>query len=199
MTTTTKNEEKSNTIKAVIFVAFFFGLALVWFFFSSNKGQSSQNNQPGQPVKQDQIVGFNKSDKSIETNGNVEVAVKKILTSGVSSETPVQINSTELTKSPYSSIGKLIKIKGKVYKVEELPATPGMPGNWAEILLLAPNKNSALEVSTINFIYAGDISAINSGDIIMCSGYFTGTFQSQNAMGGAVEGLVLVGNKISRQ
>lgn len=202
MTTTTETEEKSNTVKAIIYVVVFFGLALVVFFFGNNKGQGLQNNnnQPIQSAKQiNNIAEFNTSDKSVEINGNILVAMAK--TSGISrtsSDVFEKKNASELTKSPYSSIGKLIKIKGKVFKVEELQRNPDMPGNWAEILVLAPNKNSAIEVSTISFLYDGDISSINSGDIITCSGYFAGTYQSQNAMGGTVEGLAVVGNQVFR-
>lgn len=196
MTTSTGPEEKVNTVKAVIFVAVFFGLALVVFFFGSNKDQV--NKQPDQPTQHiNTIAEFNKTDKAIETNGNVPVAMTKIIgVNGTNHDSPVKITSTELTKSPYSSLGKLIKIKGQVFKVEELQRNPDIPGRWAEILLLAPNKNSATQVSTISYIYDGDISTINSGDVITCSGFFSGTYQSQNAMGGAVEGLSVVGNKI---
>lgn len=198
MTTPTEPEEKENTVKAIIFVAVFFGLALVGIFFGSNKGQV--NKQPDQPTTyMSSVAEFNKTDKSIETNGNVPVAMTKIIgVSGTNHDASVKITSAELTKSPYSSLGKLVKIKGQIFKVEELPSNPGTPGRWAEILLLAPNKNSATQVSTISYIYDGDISAINSGDVITCSGFFAGTYQSQNSMGGAVEGLLVVGNKIFR-
>lgn len=201
MTTTTEDEEKSNTVKAIIFVVVFFGLALVVLFFGRNKGQNLQNNnQPVQSAKQiNSIAEFNKSDKSVEINGNILVAMAKAPgISGTSPDVFEKKNASELTKSPYSSIGKLIKIKGKVFKVEELPVNPGIPGNWAELLVLTPNKNSAIEVSTISFLYNGDISSINSGDMVTCSGYFAGTYQSQNAMGGTVEGLSVVGNQIFR-
>lgn len=201
MTETMETEEKSNTVKAIIFVAVFFGLALVVFFFGSNKDQRLQNNnQPIQSEKQiNNIAEFNTSDKSVEINGNILVAMTKTPgISGTSSDVFEKKNASELTKSPYSSIGKLVKIKGKVFKVEELQRNPDIHGNWAEILMFTPNKNSATEFSTISFLYDGDISPVNSGDIITCSGYFAGTYQSQNAMGGTVEGLSVVGNQIFR-
>lgn len=167
-------------------------VAAALLFSGCDKNQSTENSTKA-------IGEFNKSDKSIETNGNVAVAIAKIINDGgIVIGVPEQINASELTKSPYSSIGKLVKVKGKVYQLEELPHNEGFKGRWAEILMSSPNKNNAFGVSTIDFMYSGDISAINSGDVITCSGYFVGTFQSQNAMGGAVESLVFVGTEISR-
>lgn len=167
-------------------------IAMTFLFSGCDKTQQTE--------KQVNHVGeFNKSNKSIETNGNVAVAMTKIVDDGgILIGVPAKINIAELTKSPYSSIGKPVKVRGKIYKLEELPRDQGLQGRWAEILMLSPNKNDALGVSTIDFFYAGDISTVNPGDIITCSGYFVGTFQSQNAMGGAVESLVLVGNQIFR-
>lgn len=62
------------------------------------------------------------------------------------------------------------------------------------MLLLTDNPNSPLGITTIDFIYNGDISKIKSGQIITCAGFFIGTFDSANAMGGRVEAVTMVGN-----
>jgi len=144
-----------------------------------------------------QNTSFNTSDKSINTNGNVLVAVNKIDKMGNTSvwDTADQASTETLTKSPYSAIGKLKKISGRVYKVEELP--PGdFQGRWSELLLLANNPNSPLGSTTVDFMYNGDISKVRSGQRMTCAGYFVGTFESENAMGGKVEAVVLVGNDL---
>ena len=73
-----------------------------------------------------------------------------------------------------------------------------MQGSWSEILMLVGNANSPLGATTVSFIYKGDISEVNSNQTITCAGYFIGTYESQNSMGGMVEGVVLVGNKLVR-
>ena len=103
------------------------------------------------------------------------------------------ITAETITKSPYSAIGKLHKISGEVYKTEELPPDK-FKGRWSEILLLTKNPNSHLGVTTIDFLYNGDTSHIKSGKVITCAGYFVGTFESENAMGGKVEAITFVGN-----
>lgn len=164
--------------------------------FAAGCDSGSNAAAPQQKIaKEESQPIFNSSDKSINTNGNLAVAISVLpgLTDSINNQA-VTINATTLTKSPYSSIGKLIKIQGEVFKVEE---APGTSGKAAEVLLLAANKNNPLGASTVSFLYFGDISKINSGDVVWCTGFFIGTYDSQNAMGGAVEGLSMVGNKIS--
>jgi len=138
---------------------------------------------------------FNTSDKNIASSGNVAVGVEKITSMDINDVwNEAQPTTAEvLTKSPYSAIGKLYKIKGEVYKVEELPPNR-FNGRWSEILLFAKNQNSHLGVTTIDFLYNGDTSNIRSGKTITCAGYFVGTFESENAMGGKVEAITFVGN-----
>ena len=108
-------------------------------------------------------------------------------------DTAEQSTAEIISKSPYSALGKSYILSGKVYKVEELP--PGdHPGHWSEILLLTKNANSPLGVTTIDYLFNGDISKVKSGQVITCSGYFVGTFSSNNSVGGEVEAIVLVGN-----
>lgn len=179
------------------------GACLVCFSFFTAGCDSGSTAAPQQKVSQEEAppaiqTTFNSSDKSSKTNGNFIVAMAKIQTSQDRLEPPATPTSAAtLTKSPYSTLGKFIKIKGTIFKVEELPLTPGMTGQWAEVLLLSPNANNPLGASTIDFLYYGDIANINSGDVVWCTGYFAGTYESQNAMGGTVEGLSMVGNKIS--
>jgi len=165
---------------------------------SGTKAESQQKSAQKEEPQEALQTTFNTTDKSSKTNGNFVIAMAKIQKNEDKLEPPAAaISASSLTKSPYSNIGKLIRIKGKSYKVEELPLTPGMTGQWAEILLLSPNNNNPLGASTIDFLYYGDISKINSGDDVWCTGYFAGSYDSQNAMGGTVEALALVGNKIS--
>ena len=143
---------------------------------------------------------FNTSDKSVATNGNMTYAVKLI---NLSSEEDTwkrsqKISASTITKSPYSSLGQLVQMKGEIYNIEECSPSMGLQGKWAEILVLVNNPNSPMGVSTISFINNCDISKINSGDKVICGGYFIGTYESQNAMGGTVEGLSLIGNAIKK-
>lgn len=160
---------------------------------------TSCDNQKNNPLSSYTSIktSFNTTDKSITSNGNIVVAMEKINQMDMNQTWNDALPTTAevLTKSPYSAIGKLYKITGEVYKIEELP--PGtFKGHWAEILLLTNNPNSPLTVTTIDFIYNGNISKIQSGQIITCAGFFIGTFDSANAMGGKVEAVVFVGNDV---
>lgn len=176
-------------------------ITAIFLLFGCNNPQAGT----GQPSQSTPAVAapleFNKSDKSIMSNNNLAVAVSKL-----AKETPDgmlsladPINISTITKSPYSLIGRICKITGRVYKIEELPPEAGRQGKWGEILLLVENPNSPLGATTIDYIYNGDISKINSGQVISCVGYFVGTYESENAMGGTVEAVSLVGNKILRK
>jgi hypothetical protein len=136
---------------------------------------------------------FNTTDVSILTNGNFRIAANKIMRT-----TPSQIwalsqevSAAQVTKKPYSSLGKLYKLTGSVYKVVEMPSTPVHPGKWGEILLMVDNPNSAVGGETVAFEYHGDIENINPNTTITCAGYFIGTYESQNAVGGTVECITL--------
>jgi hypothetical protein len=139
---------------------------------------------------------FNTSDKTITSNGNMLVAYSKI-SSMIPESTWAwsdQVPIATLTKTPYSYIGKLIKLNGQVYKIEQLPPEAGRNGEWYEALLLCNNPNSPLGTTTIDFIFQGDGSSVNGEDYLTCGGYFVGTYESQNAMGGTVEAMALIGN-----
>lgn len=154
---------------------------------NSSRGDKTQNSQSQ--------ISFDTSNKLVSANGNIVVAVNKIHNMDINSvwNNSKSITAEALTKSPYSAIGNLYKIIGKVYKAEELP--PGeSKGHWSEILLLTDNPNSPLGVTTIDFIYNGSILSIKSGQILTCAGFFVGTFESENAMGGKVEAVTFVGN-----
>ena len=143
---------------------------------------------------------FNTSDKSIITNDNIIVAAYKVQDSAGDLWADAEVvTASQLTKSPYSSIGKKCKITGKIFKVEELPPSLGLKGRWGELLLLVKNPNSPLGATTIDYIYEGDISKINSGQIVTCTGFFLGTNESENSMGGVVESIVFLGNRVTRR
>ena len=169
----------------------FFILLLICLLFIAC---DDQKNDPSSPITLNK-TSFNITDKSITSNGNLAVATEKIINMDINNvwNDAQNITAETLTKSPYSTIGKLYKITGEVYKVEELPPS-NLKGHWSEILLLTKNPNSPLGVTTIDFMYNGDTSRIKSGQIITCAGFFIGTFDSANAMGGKVEAITLVGN-----
>lgn len=143
---------------------------------------------------------FNTTDKDLITNGNILVAVKKLkdIKPEELNASAQKITMTELTKKIYPSLGKPIKLTGKVYKVEELPPDANLPGVWTEVLLLTKNPNSPMGVTTLEFLYHGDSNNINAGQFITCTGYLVGTFDSVNAMGGSVEGVLLMGNHFAK-
>lgn len=141
-------------------------------------------------------IQFNNSDKSIETNGNLDVAFEKCkdISNGTSSPKAERVQVSDLTRSPFSNIGKFILVKGRVFKVEELPPNPNLPGKMTEVLLLADDTNSAVGSTTIDCICIGDTSHVKTNSVASCGGYFIGTYQSENALGGSLEGLAVVGN-----
>jgi len=173
----------------IIFPRFFL-LLLTFLIFTACDNQTNPPTALTVPIQ----TSFNTTDKSITSNGNLTVAIEKINHMDMNQvwNDTQYTNAEILTKSPYSAIGKLQKIKGKLYKIEELP--PDNKGHWSEMLLLTDNPNSPLGVTTIDFMYNGNTSEIRSGQIITCVGFFIGTFESKNAMGGEVEAVTLVGN-----
>ncbi len=144
---------------------------------------------------------FNTEDKNALTNGNMVIAVLKVQT--VSPEelekTAQSIPVSDLTKKIYTTIGKPVKIRGKVYKVEELPPNDAIPGVWTDILLLVNNKNAPLGATTVEFMYKGDSSNIDSNDVVTCTGYLVGTYENHNAFGGKIEAVMLVGNHFKKE
>ncbi|GJQ22150.1 MAG: hypothetical protein HBSIN02_25050 [Bacteroidia bacterium] len=185
-------------------IIFLYATLLVYNFY--NFSQELVSSQPSQlkvpqysqpaPQTAPQPTEFNTADISISRNGNFFVAANKIR-----NYTPSQIwqrsrsiSAASLTKSLYSSIGKLYRLHGQVYTVVELPPTSNLSGQWAEVLMAVPNPNSPLGVTTLNFLYNGDFNQINPNTYITCAGYFIGTYESENALGGKVEAIALVGN-----
>ena len=139
---------------------------------------------------------FNVSDNMISSNGNIVVAIKMI---GQASPDAIWNNAKDttasiITKNPYLFIGTLCKIYGRVSRVEAFPLYPELPGHWSEILMLTANRNSPLGTSNVGFIYNGDIATVNSRDRMTCAGYYVGTYETENAFGGKLEVLVIVGN-----
>lgn len=169
-------------------------------FFILGAISCSDSNAPQKSNALPKQNTFDLSNKTVTNNGNMAVAVELLHSDSNNSvwDRSETITAESLTKSPYSSIGKLRKITGRIYKVEELPPK-GLKGRWSELLLLTDNPNSPLGTTTVDYIYNGDISKIRSGQIITCAGYFVGTFDSENAMGGKVEAVVIVGNDVRRK
>lgn len=163
-------------------------------YSSKTLRNSEQNYTESTPIKQNDE--FNIQDKNIFSNGNFAVAIERIakITPQELFNKGITVSASSITKSPYSNIGRICKLTGQVYKIEELPPKPNMPGQWSEILMLVNNPNSNLGQSTVDFIYQGDISEINSGKWITACGYFIGTYESENSLGGKVEALSLLGN-----
>lgn len=141
---------------------------------------------------------FNTTEKNAVLNGNLVVATMMAengsMDNGwVDAETTT---ASEISMRPYSFLGKPVFFGGRIVKVEEQPPREGMNGTWTEILLQSGNKNSPLGLSTIDFLYKGEARELTPGMKVWCAGYFVGTYESQNAMGGDVEGFSFVGNKI---
>lgn len=169
----------------------------ILFCWLSLSACSSSNSQ--EPVKTPNKSEFNTSDKSIETNNNIPVAFNKYIQNANSyGPTANFMIASEITKSPYSNLGKMVMVKGRIYKVEELPPDPSLPGNMHEILMLTDNPNSPLGVTTIDCMCIGDIHGAGPKKVATCGGYFVGTFNSPNSVGGTVEALVIVGNIVHK-
>ncbi|MDR2551423.1 MAG: hypothetical protein LBD10_14630 [Desulfobulbus sp.] len=144
---------------------------------------------------------FNQQDKNSQTNGNMLIAIDKVQKTKpedlVKSAQPM--SASDVTKKIYTTLGKAVKLSGKVYKVEEMPPNDLFPGTWTEVLIMAKNQNAPLGVTTIDFIYQGDSSKINAKDVVTCTGYLVGMHDSENAYGGKVEAIVLVGNHFEKK
>jgi hypothetical protein len=165
--------------------------------FAADSAAPDLKQEPKAAV--DPALQFNKTNKSFLENGNGLVAVDRM-----NSSTPghlwrdaESIPLEQLTKSPYSSLGKLCKLTGIVQQIEELPPDEMIsPGKWSVILIFALNRNAPLGITSVEILYNGDTRAINPGYNITFAGYFVGTHEGQNLVGGTVEALVFITNTI---
>jgi hypothetical protein len=149
-------------------------------------------------VAAEEDPGFDTSNKSCLINGNMPKAIEKIsrTSSDETWQSATDASALNITKDHYSYIGKVFSITGTVYKIERLPQTPARKGNWSEILMSAQNRNSPAGVTTIDVLFNGDISNINPKSRIKVAGYYIGTVESMNLLGGSVECLVFVANAL---
>lgn len=160
-----------------------------------------QSDQSADNQQLERQYEFNSSDKSILSNGNMAVAAQRLrnMTPAEVWKSATPVSPSKITKSPYSSMGRLFRVTGSVYKVEEFPPTSSLSGQWTEVLMLVGNANSPLGVTTVDFIFNGDPEQLNSGTYITCAGCFVGTYETQNAYGGTIEALAIVGNVFKNQ
>jgi len=180
--------------------------AIVLSFISSatqTTGTDSIASQdPAHKTPANRTFTFNKDDKNVVINGNLPVAIEmhdwmaeKGAKPDLSALDGDLADISSITRKPYSAIGKIFKVRGKVYKIEELPPSASRSKTaWSEFLLLVKNPNSRGGATTVNFIYNGDTTSIKNNATLEIAGYFIGTYESTNAFGGQVEGLTFVGN-----
>jgi hypothetical protein len=153
---------------------------------------------PANVSAQDRPSTFNTVEKSVTKNGNLQVAISKITSLSpealwrAASFLPIE----QITKNPYSSMGRLCKISGVVDEIQEMPPDKIMSGRCSDILIMVKNRNASLGMSGIEIFYAGDPRDINPETTITFAGYYIGTIQTHNLMGGIVENLVFVTNSI---
>ncbi|MGA2400636.1 MAG: hypothetical protein ABSG91_02885 [Syntrophobacteraceae bacterium] len=159
-----------------------------------------QNKQPAAPAppKTDLPLKFVTNEKSVRLNGNLRIAIDRLKEVSPNSIWAAAQDSppSKITSRPFSFLGSLVKLSGQIYKIEQLPSDDVFRGNWYEILISTPNTNDPLGMTTIELLYKGDASRISSRSNLTCAGYFVGTSDFRNAVGGQVEALVIVGNAI---
>ncbi len=205
-----KKENRITKIAASIIFALYVGYVGYLYRTSEGMQQTKQETAPvNNNFEADHIatqaatkIGspaeFNTAEKMLRLNGNLEVAVGKLvlLTPDVMWRSAQPFDIAEVTRSPYSFLGREIRVSGTVYKIEQLPSDELLHGVWYEILMLASNANDPLGATTIDLLYNGDTSNINPESNITCAGYFAGIAESKNSFGGPVEAVVIVGNVI---
>lgn len=138
-----------------------------------------------------QGTDFNKSDASTLTNGNAEIGILKIRDFSENSiwELSEDVSISTLSKNPYGLLGRLIKVKGKVSKISELPSDPSE--QWHEVLLLNDNPNSVCGYATIGVLFKGSVDKLYSDQTITCAGYYVG---KDGCSDGICECFVIVSN-----
>jgi hypothetical protein len=164
--------------------------------------EAAENKEDVESVAPDVVPEpqFTTNDKSVKSNGNILIAARIVNetkangTLNGSQKVPLQ----QLMLKPYSYLGKLVSLSGRIYKIEQLPPDRGLPGDWYEILLIGENPNSPLGMTTIDCMYKGDASSLKPKSIMEFSGYFVGTADSPNSVGGRVEAVMLIGNAIQK-
>ncbi len=127
-------------------------------------------------------------------NGNVAVALQKILRNpDCRTDAVAQAPALVLKKLP-EHYGKLLKLSGKVYLINTLSAESafgkalgGKPG--AEILFICGDK------TVVDMLCTNPNPKVKSGDSATVFGFAIGTTQVPNPAGGVVTRLVLVGSE----
>ncbi len=156
--------------------------------------QTNNNSYTSQSYQRQE--SFNTSDASIQSNGNLAVAMRKIQDSTPSStwHNARRVPVSEISKNPYAYIGQLVRATGDVYTVQSV--SPSL-GNWTDVMIAVESSNSLAGVSTVEFLYNGSSSRLEPQSIITCAGYFIGTAISKNAFNADVEAIEIVGNSIN--
>jgi hypothetical protein len=145
---------------------------------------------------------FNTTDKSAKTNGNFDVAMKKLNRAYAGQEPrpeAVEISMQELSMSPHASIGKFIRVLCYPYKTEKVPPNDSIGNNWFEILALADNPNAILKVTSLDIFLKNERLTLKPNTPEEITGYFIGTHDTINAMGGPVEAYVFVANSFHQE
>jgi len=154
----------------------------------------AQKTEEAKPTRYE----FSNESIDIGQNGNIKPAMLLMEDIGPDSLKTRCDTATagQITKAPYSYIAHLIKIGGKINSIQEL--SPSVAAGWHEVMLLTKNENSAFGSISIDYLYNGDVSEMKTGDAVICYGCFIGTAKSENIMGGNVEVLAIVGNRMEK-
>jgi hypothetical protein len=152
-------------------------------------------------LKDEQVSSFNVTEKSFALNGNLKAAVDRLRSTTPDSIWAAANDSqvSKITLSPYSFLGKPIRLSGTVYKIEQFAPEDSLGGTWYEVLITVQNSNSPLGATTVDFIYNGDGAAIDPQSNLTCAGYFIGMAEGPNALGGQVDIVVLAGNVVKQR
>jgi len=170
-------------------------------FISCSQNSTNNENKINNQIKEDvnnKNRNFKLQQLDIDSNGNRRLANLKVVDMTIDSiiNNAENVSIVELTKSPYNYLGKIIKVHGLVRVIEQMPPDSIILGTWHTILIACENPNSIGRITTLCVDYKGKTVNVNPDDYADVAGYFVGTYETTNLMGGVGTAYLMVGNYI---
>lgn len=145
------------------------------------------------------LIEFDLNNQDPIASGNLVTAIKK--TNITSQETMINTSfpvvPEDVTQNPLRYIGKIVRTKVQIAKIEQLENNEEMTGFWFSIIGYAKNSIDSKKVTTIEYILKGKATSLNIGQIVTCFGYFVGIGEGKNALNSNIKLIEIVGNKVA--
>jgi hypothetical protein len=137
---------------------------------------------------------WNRANLDALTNGNVDLAVERIATTGVPTGKKLSAESTG--QAPWEHVGEVYEVSGLVGRVREdavngpEPTRSTSRRSLSEVVLFESPDTGIMPIECLLVESAG---TLRQGDQVSVTGYITGVTDLENQAGDTTTGLVIVG------